>query len=409
MKRIKVIIGSIIISILGISCTDKFEKSVSVTNHLMTHRNNELVEIELKKLMLDRTSQIIVQNNDGEEIRYQLTYDEKIIFPIDLKPGERKTYKIKTGLPKTFLNAVYGKHYAEREDDIAWENDRVGFRVYGPPLQQRGEKAYGYDLFLKRVEKLALEEIYARELDTLAWKQIRSLQAAGKTKEAERMIRTISYHVDHGLGMDCYAVGPTLGAGTAALVGNDSMLIYPYCYKDYEILDNGPLRFTLKLTFHPFTMGNDSNVVETRLIQLDKGSQLNKTMVFYQNLTKPVPWVTGIVIHDSNPAAYYEDSLQCFHSYVDKTIEPDGENGLIFIGAVLPEGYEKIIFKETETPVKGASGHWLGFSTYYPDSYKTYYWGFGWSKFGFENVDDWNQYLADYKERIHHPLIVKID
>ena len=29
--------------------------------------------------------------------------------------------------------------------------------------------------------------------------------------------RGISYHVDHGNGMDCYAVGPTLGGGTAAL------------------------------------------------------------------------------------------------------------------------------------------------------------------------------------------------
>ena len=55
--------------------------------------------------------------------------------------------------------------------------------------------------------------------------------------------RGISYHVDHGNGMDCYAVGPTLGGGTAALFP-DSTIVYPYCYKDCEILDNGPLRFT---------------------------------------------------------------------------------------------------------------------------------------------------------------------
>ena len=56
------------------------------------------------------------------------------------------------------------------------------------------------------------------------------------------MSRAISYHIDHGNGMDCYAVGPTLGGGTAALMP-DSAIVYPYCYKDYEILDNGPLRF----------------------------------------------------------------------------------------------------------------------------------------------------------------------
>ncbi len=48
--------------------------------------------------------------------------------------------------------------------------------------------------------------------------------------------------------MDCYAVGPTLGAGVAALMVNDT-IIYPWCYKHQEILDNGPLRFTVKLEF----------------------------------------------------------------------------------------------------------------------------------------------------------------
>ena len=43
----------------------------------------------------------------------------------------------------------------------------------------------------------------------------------------------------------------------------DSMLIYPRCYKEYEILDNGPLRFTVRLKYAPFTAGSDTSVVET--------------------------------------------------------------------------------------------------------------------------------------------------
>ena len=92
--------------------------------------------------------------------------------------------------------------------------------------------------------------------------------------------------------MDCYAVGPTLGGGTAALMP-DSAIVYPYCYKDYEILDNGPLRFTVKLVFNPLVVKNDSNVVETRIIQLDKGSQLNKTTVSYEYLTQATPVAAG--------------------------------------------------------------------------------------------------------------------
>ena len=50
------------------------------------------------------------------------------------------------------------------------------------------------------------------------------------------------------------------------------------CIRDsQEILDNGPLRFTVKLEFTPLTVKGDSTVVETRLITLDAGSHLNKT------------------------------------------------------------------------------------------------------------------------------------
>lgn len=35
----------------------------------------------------------------------------------------------------------------------------------------------------------------------------------GKTdpKAAQELYRSVSYHVDHGNGLDCYKVGPTLG------------------------------------------------------------------------------------------------------------------------------------------------------------------------------------------------------
>ena len=88
--------------------------------------------------------------------------------------------------------------------------------------------------------------------------------------------------------MDCYSVGATLGGGTAALMV-DSCIIYPYCYKDYDILDNGPLRFTVKLTYPPLIVKNDSNVIETRIITLDKGSHLNYTEITYHTYLRMSP------------------------------------------------------------------------------------------------------------------------
>ena len=76
--------------------------------------------------------------------------------------------------------------------------------------------------------------------------------------------------MDHGYGCDVYAVGPTLGAGTTALLDGED-IVYPFCYDKFEILDDGPLRFTIKLTFRPFNLGEKENIVETRIISLDLG------------------------------------------------------------------------------------------------------------------------------------------
>lgn len=58
-----------------------------------------------------------------------------------------------------------------------WENDLVGFRAYGPALQARGERGFGYDLFTKRgTAAPVLEDMYAKELDADSWKQVNELR-----------------------------------------------------------------------------------------------------------------------------------------------------------------------------------------------------------------------------------------
>lgn len=40
---------------------------------------------------------------------------------------------------------VVTKLYPERLDDIVIENDRTGYRFYGPALQRKGERGYGIE------------------------------------------------------------------------------------------------------------------------------------------------------------------------------------------------------------------------------------------------------------------------
>lgn len=395
------------------ACNDSRTVTVTVTNPLAMERSNEMVEVSMEtvtdRLGLADTAQIVVLNADGQQVPYQITYDGKVIFPAAIAAGGTATYTIQTGTPEAFDVKACGRCYPERMDDMAWENDLVAFRAYGPALQAKGERGFGYDLFTKyNTTEPILEAMYAKELNKETRAKIAELKKTDP-KAAAELSRERSYHIDHGYGMDCYAVGPTLGAGVAALMVNDS-IIYPWCYKNQEILDNGPLRFTVKLEFTPLTVKGDSTVVETRLITLDAGSHLNKTAVSYSNLKETLPIVAGIVLHEPD-GAVVADAANGYITYVDPTTGPD--NGKIFMGAAVPtvvKDAKTVLFSEKEKKERNnADGHVLAVSDYEPGSEYVYYWGFAWDKADIKTADAWNRYMADFAQKVRNPLTVKVN
>ena len=395
------------------ACNDSRTVTVTVTNPLAMERSNEMVEVSMEtvtdRLGLADTAQIVVLNADGQQVPYQITYDGKVIFPAAIAAGGTATYTIQTGTPEAFDVKACGRCYPERMDDMAWENDLVAFRAYGPALQAKGERGFGYDLFTKyNTTEPILEAMYAKELDKETLAKIAELKKTDP-KAAAELSRERSYHIDHGYGMDCYAVGPTLGAGVAALMVNDS-IIYPWCYKNQEILDNGPLRSTVKLEFTPLTVKGDSTVVETRLITLDAGSHLNKTAVSYSNLKETLPIVAGIVLHEPD-GAVVADAANGYITYVDPTTGPD--NGKIFMGAAVPavvKDAKTVLFSEKEKKERNnADGHVLAVSDYEPGSEYVYYWGFAWDKADIKTADAWNRYMADFAQKVRNPLTVKVN
>ena len=395
------------------ACNDSRTVTVTVTNPLAMERSNEMVEVSMEtvtdRLGLADTAQIVVLNADGQQVPYQITYDGKVIFPAAIAAGGTATYTIQTGTPEAFDVKACGRCYPERMDDMAWENDLVAFRAYGPALQAKGERGFGYDLFTKyNTTEPMLEAMYAKELDKETLAKIAELKKTDP-KAAAELSRERSYHIDHGYGMDWYAVGPTLGAGVAALMVNDT-IIYPWCYKNQEILDNGPLRFTVKLEFTPLTVKGDSTVVETRLITLDAGSHLNKTVVSYSNLKETLPIVAGIVLHEPD-GAVVADAANGYITYVDPTTGPD--NGKIFMGAAVPavvKDAKTVLFSEKEKKERNnADGHVLAVSDYEPGSEYVYYWGFAWDKADIKTADAWNRYMADFAQKVRNPLTVKVN
>lgn len=402
-------------ALAGLSaCTQVKETlTVTVSNPLPIERQGEMVEIPMdkvvKELGLADTAQVVVWDKDGVEVPYQITYDDKLIFPASVAAESSNIYTLQIGDPENVSVKACGRVYPERMDDIAWENDLIGCRAYGPTLQKRGERGFGYDLFTKRnTTEPVLEEMYAMQNSPENWAKVNELRKTDP-KAANELVQTFTYHVDHGYGMDCYAVGPTLGAGVAALMVDDA-IVYPWCYKDYEILDNGPLRFTLKLEFHPLKVKEDTTVVETRIITLDTGSHLNRTVVSYSSLQESLPVVTGIVLHDTI-GAVVTDAKNGYMTYVDPTTGPG--QGKIFMGAAFPEDIidaKVVLFPEEEKRSRNnAYGHALAVSEYEPNGEYVYYWGFAWDQADIQTLEAWNEYMKDFAQKVRTPLKVSVD
>ena len=166
----------------------------------------------------------------------------------------------------------------------------------------------------------------------------------------------------------------------------------------------------MKLEFNPLTVRGDSNVVETRVITLDAGSYLNKTVVSYTNLKEAMPVTTGIVLREPD-GVVTADAANGYITYVDPTTDRSGGNGKIFIGAAFPSLVKEAktaLFPEKEKKELrgGADGHVLAISEYEPGSEYTYYWGSAWDKAAIKTVYAWNAYMAEYAQKVRTPLTV---
>lgn len=277
--------------------------------------------------------------------------------------------------------AVYGRLYPERNDDLSWENRTVAFRVYGPKTQQNGEKSYGYDIFLKYPGKgLVLEELYGNQCSRENWRKADSLKQIDP-ELSRKFQETFNYHINHGKGMDCYAVGSTLGCGVPAVLTGDSIL-YPWCYEKVDIIENGPDRFRARLQFAPKIIEGDT-VTEIRTIVLDADSHLNYSEVTYQGATHPLTVVTGFPRRDNGPT--YANAKKGIIALVDPTQGPD--NGKILVGL-------KMLNRNNGTFER--ENHLLISATLRPGEPLRYYWGYAWDITDITTLDAWIRYLTRF-------------
>ncbi|MBO4827020.1 MAG: DUF4861 domain-containing protein [Prevotella sp.] len=384
------------------------EVKVTVSNTERCQRQ-EVVEIDAQtvyaKLGVKTGTSLVVKNALEQEVDYQLTHDGKLLIDAAVRPQGNAVFTITTGKPQTMRTWVCGKQYPERVDDIAWENDRTAYRLYGPALQRSGERAFGIDVWVKNTPDLEVDKRYVTELSNHS--RIVKLKEQGKDSEALAVEQATTYHYDHGYGLDCYKVGPTLGCGAPALLADNGQPILPYCYKDYEILDNGPLRFTVRLTYNPTSINGQEGVVEHRIISLDKGSNFCSMTVWYNGLRKTETLAAGVVLH---PESLEDICLgRDFVAYADPTDNPTKQNFQIFVAALFPKGECNTTLIMNEKAENGYAGHAVGLHKLNPGEKYTYYFGSAWSKNDVRTFNEWKVRINEFLDGQNRPLSVVVE
>ena len=435
MKSITARSLMMLMALAGSSYCHAQQATIVVSNPTSTPRT-ELISLnmsEVKAKLGNATPKkgeaYIVKNKCGQQIGSQITHDGLLLIDASVRPHGSATYYVSIGKP--YQQKVYatGALYKIRKDDIAWENDRCAYRVYGPALQKTGERSFGTDIWVKNTPDTVVYKRYVKDMNgnikgdkmdakvralqkqekvekntakaaALA-KQIKALQA-----ESREMDILTSFHLDHGNGLDPYRVGATLGLGAPSLmVGKNQVL--PYCYKDYRILDNGPLRFTVELTYNPSAVGDMKNVVEHRIISLDKGSNFNKMTVWYDGLTTPTDFATGFPIHeeDTETKTFAKDYV----SYADPTDNIEVNNSQVYVGILFPEGIDNTYYQLFDKKHDGATGHALGLKRGLKNREKySYYFGAAWSKYDVRSYAEWQIRIKEYLDALKTPLQVEV-
>lgn len=344
----------------------KAQKTITIFNPTPAQRS-ELVSIPAGQLGIEAGKGVIVRDAFGIERVTQWTYDGQLLLDVHVRPHGKAVFTIQEGIPAAIRSSVGGRMYPERLDDIAFENDRIGFRLYGPALQRKGEKGFGHDVWVKRTPELVLEELYRND-------------------------PRLSFHLDYGKALDCYGVGPTLGCGTPCRL-RDGKIVYPWCYETYSILDKGPLRFTVQVNFAPV-----NGITEHRILSLDKGSNFCEATVWYNGVSKPIDIAAGLAIRPADPTTVVIG--KGYVHYADPTVDPDRHQFQI---------YSALLFPDTEVDIKQMESHALGILRNYQDGQRFhYFFGAAWSEFDVRSQAEWQLRIEGFMASQRYPLQVTI-
>ncbi len=379
MKKILILLSLLFGTALMLSAQTS-AINITISNSLDIARADEVVAISWTSILnkypsIDTANFKVVDAASKQEVPFQLEHAgqkaiQNLLLQVNVAAKASIQLSIVAAKPETVASKTYGRYVPERYDDFAWENDKVAYRMYGKALEARADNAFGIDVWVKRSNKLVINDWY----------------------------KTADYHKDHGDGMDYYSVGLTLGAGDIAPYVMDSVY-YSKNYHHWKVLDNGPLRTSFQLGYDAWDVaGKSVSIVKT--ISLDAGSRFNKIEVVYSYKGgEDLPVVIGIVKR-SEPGVVMMNEQQGIMSYW----EPEhGADGITGVATIYPHGSVKMDADKI---------HLLTHASVKSNVPLVYYNGSVWSKANDASAGtsakQWFKYVDLFNQKLKEPLKVTI-
>jgi len=326
-----------------------------------------VVDVETGALLL---TQLVDTDHDS--------HPDGLLFQVELGPRETRSYALVEGRERgTFTAYAGGRAVPERDDDFAWENDRVAFRTYGADPEEGGDpRTSGIDCWLKRVSRPILDRWYA-------------LNAVGQ-----------SYHEDRGEGYDPYEVGASRGCGGIA-VWKDGRMYPSTGYRVSRILEHGPLRFTCELVYDPWEVGDEEVSLVERL-SLDLGSRLSRFEAHFFVDGRPAPQTVaiGLTTHDGAAEAKASVAERWLRAW--EVLDGSGLGTGVVLASAPKEALE--LDEEGEN-----ADHLVFVADTDREGVIAWYSGYGWERAGeITTAPAWDGYLSAFAAALREPLRVEV-
>ena len=261
---------------------------------------------------------------------------------------------------------TYARFVPERSDDFAWENDLIAFRAYGPTLRDSSENS-GFDCWLKRVDYPIVDKWYQQNSEGM------------------------SYHKDHGEGLDNYKVGDSAGCGGTGIWINGEREPLE-TFTEHEVIELTAERSQFKLSYERDIDGVIYG--EEKIVTVEMGTRLFTVDSTFFKDGKPaadLPVCVGLLSNDGK-GQHSSDKAQGWIAIWEELDDSELGTG----AKMAPARVDEIKYVKK----KGKLNSHLFLITRTDEEGKLRYQaGYGWKKAGgIQSQDQWEAYLSSAGE-----------